>query len=137
MTAAPRTILVMRVLLGETGDSPTAILSIQTISNTIEIKMIKPNIATPGYTAKNNRITPDSKTAIKPKIICNIRSQGGDLIVCNLEIQLLVTYIDDDSTYTYRSELELRDLNAYCSCLCLFIYLYVPTLSVVLMSVNK
>ena len=109
MTAAPRTILVMRVLLGETGDSPTAILSIPTISNTIDIKMIKPNIATPGYTAKNNSITADSKTAIEPKIICNIRSQGGDLIVCNLEIQLPVTYIDDDR-YVSQSVLELRVL---------------------------
>lgn len=124
MTAAPRTILVMRVLLGETGDSPTATLSIPTISNTIDIKMIKPNIATPGYTAKNNRITADSKTAIEPKIICNIRSQGGDLIVCNLEIQLLVTYIDDDRYVLH------------CFGLCLFIYLYVLTLSAVPVSVN-
>ena len=97
MTAAPRTILVMRVLLGETGDNPTAILSIPTISNAIDTKRINPNIATPGYTAKSIRITAESKTAIEPKIICNIRSQGGDLIVCNLEIQLLDAYIDDDT----------------------------------------
>jgi hypothetical protein len=92
----------MRFLLGETGDSPTAILSIPTISNTIDIKRIKPSMATPGYTAKSKRIIAESKTAREPKIICNMRSQGGDLIVCNLEIQLLVTYIDDD-TYVFHS----------------------------------
>ena len=96
ITAAPSTILVIRVFLGETGDNPTAILSIPTISNTIDIKRIKPKIATPGYIAKNNRIIAESKTAMEPKIICNIRSQGGDLIVCTWKIQLLVTYIDDD-----------------------------------------
>ena len=100
ITAAPRTILVIRVLLGDTGDNPTAILSIPTISNTIDIKRIKPNIATPGYTAKNNRIIAESKTAMEPKTICNIRSQGGDLIACTWKIQLLVTYIDDD-TYAF------------------------------------
>jgi hypothetical protein len=36
---------------------------------------------------------------MEPKIICNIRSQGGDLIVCTWKIQLLVTYIDDDRYY--------------------------------------
>ena len=104
ITAAPRTILVIRVFLGETGDNPTAILSIPTISNTIDIKRIKPNIATPGYIAKNNRIIAESKTAMEPKTICNIRSQGGDLIACTWKIQLLVTYIDDDTyVFLYRT----------------------------------
>jgi hypothetical protein len=37
---------------------------------------------------------------MEPEIICNIRSQGGDLIVCTWKIQLIVTYIDDD-TYAF------------------------------------
>jgi hypothetical protein len=49
---------------------------------------------------KNNRITTESKTAMEPKTICNIRSQGGDLIVCTWRTQLPVIYIDDD-TYVY------------------------------------
>jgi hypothetical protein len=100
ITTAPSTISIMRVFLDETGDNPTAILSIPTTSNIIDIKRIRVNKAIPGNMTKNNRITTESKTAMEPKTICNIRSQGGDLIVCTWRTQLPVIYIDDD-TYVY------------------------------------
>jgi hypothetical protein len=96
ITAAPSTILIMRVFLDETGDNPTAILSIPIISNTIDIKRIRVKKAIPGNMTKNNRITTENKTTMEPTTICNIRSQGGQLIVCTWRTQLPVTYIDDD-----------------------------------------
>jgi hypothetical protein len=58
---------------------------------------------------KNNRITTESKTAMEPITICNIRSQGGDLIVCTWRTQLPVIYIDDD-TYVYSFMALLRQI---------------------------
>jgi hypothetical protein len=80
--ANPSTIFIIRVFFDERGENPTAILSIPTIKNTMDRINISPNRVAPGNTTKNDKTTSESKIAIEPKIICNIRSHGGDLSVC-------------------------------------------------------
>jgi hypothetical protein len=57
---------------------------------------ISTNNVAPGNTTKYDRTTIESKIAIDPKIICNIRSQGGDLNACNRRIEPTGAYISDD-----------------------------------------
>ena len=87
---------VIRVFFDERGDNPTAILSIPIIKNTMDRINISPNRVAPGKTTKNDRTTTESKIAKEPKIICNIRSHGGDLNVCNWRIGPILAYISDD-----------------------------------------
>jgi hypothetical protein len=94
--ANPNTIFVIRVFFDERGDNPTAILSIPTIKNTIDRNKISANKVAPGNTTKNDRTTIESKIVKEPKIICSIRSHGGDLIVCNWRIEPTLAYISDD-----------------------------------------
>ena len=94
--ANPRTMFVIRVFFDERGDNPTAILSIPIIKNTMDRINISPNRVAPGKTAKNDRTTTESKIAKEPKIICNIRSHGGNLNVCNWRIEPILAYISDD-----------------------------------------
>jgi hypothetical protein len=70
--------------VGDNDDTPIAILSIPTIRNTMERIRIIVNMADAGNITKNIRTTTDRRTAIEPKTICNIRSQGGDLTTSNL-----------------------------------------------------
>jgi hypothetical protein len=96
ITTSPSKILAKRVfLVGDKGDTPIAILSIPTIKNTMERIMIVANMADPGTSAKNIRTATDKITAIEPKTICNIRSQGGDLTTSNLWITFVFRYIYD------------------------------------------
>ena len=81
--ANPNTMFVIRVFFDEREDNPTATLSIPMIKNTMDRINIRPNKVAPGNTTKNDRTTTESKIAKEPKIICNIRSHGGDLNVCN------------------------------------------------------
>jgi hypothetical protein len=94
--ANPSTIFVIRVFFDERGDIPTAILSIPTIKNTMDRINISPNKVAPGKTTKNERTITESKIAREPKIICNIRSHGGELSVCNWGIEPILAYISDD-----------------------------------------
>jgi hypothetical protein len=94
--ANPSTMFVIRVFFDERGDNPTATLSIPTIKNTMDRINIRVNKVAPGKTTKNDRTTTESKIAREPKIICNIRSHGGDLNVCNWRIEPTLAYISDD-----------------------------------------
>jgi hypothetical protein len=105
--ANPSTIFVMRVFFDERGENPTAILSIPTIKNTMDRINISPNKVAPGKTTKNDRTTTESNIAREPKIICNIRSHGGDLNVCNWRIEPTVAYISDDEHRFYYIMLEI------------------------------
>jgi hypothetical protein len=82
ITTTPSAIFVTRVfLVDEREDTPIAILSIPTIKNTMERKRIIVNRVFAGKMTKNDSTTIESKIAIEPNMICNIRSHGGDLLL--------------------------------------------------------
>jgi hypothetical protein len=109
--ANPSTIFVIRVFFDERGDTPTAILSIPTIKNTIDRINISPNNVAPGNTSKKDRTTIESKIAMEPMIICNIRSHGGELSVCNWGIEPILAYISDDNSGMFSKVRELYNPN--------------------------